>query len=98
MGLVLLDLTFRIEKGFGIQLGKGWWVDHLGLTLVPGEFRDISLEDLHAEILDECVRQGATPPADSWPLLVSFVVDASGLNASEVSPETMLLRDVTPHG
>jgi hypothetical protein len=98
MGLVLLDLLFRIEKGFKIQLAKGWWVDRLGLAWGPGEFRDISLQDLHAEILEECVRQGVKPPANSWPLLVSFVGDAAGFKPPEVLPETMLLRDVTPNG
>jgi hypothetical protein len=97
MGLILLDLSFRIEKGFDIQLGRNWWVDELGLSWGPDGY-DISLGDLHAEILLECLSQGVEPPADSWALLVSFVVGAAGFEESEVLPETMLLRDVAPDG
>jgi hypothetical protein len=97
MGLILLDLSFRIEKGFKIQLGKGWWLDHLGLSW-ESDGHDITLADLHAEILLECSRQGVEPPADSWTLLVSYVMGAAGFDRSEVLPETMVLRDVAPDG
>lgn len=98
MGLILLDLTFRLETGFKIRLPKAWWIDHLNLAWGPDEVRDISLQDLHDELLLECERQGVAPPTDSWQLLVSYVVGAAGFKPHEVLPETMLLRDVTPDG
>lgn len=94
MGLVLLDLTFRVEEAFKIRIPKTWFED-LGLRNA-GE--DVTLGRYQLFIEQLCREQGVEVPADSWGKLHKCVVDANGMDEDEVTPETWLIKEVGPYG
>jgi hypothetical protein len=94
MGMILLDLSFRIEKAFKIEVPRQWLAD-MGLSKAGD---DISLSGLHDYVLRLCDQQHVTAPADSWSKLVTVISDACGADESNLGPETMLVRDVAPFG
>jgi hypothetical protein len=52
MGLVLLDLTFRVERALGVRIPSHWHND-LGLKW-KGEKSDATLDEYHQSILKIC--------------------------------------------
>ncbi len=96
MGLVLLDVTFRVERAFGIRIPRDWHND-LGLSW-KGDKADATLSQYYHYILRLCREQNSPLPPDSWSLLVDAVQDASSLEREKVTGETRLIRDIAPGG
>ena len=96
MGLVLLDMTFRVEKAFRIRVPKGWH-QQLGISWKDGG-SDATLDQYHQFIQRLCHEQGAAVPADSWPMLICVVEDASGLGRDKITKETKIIRDIGSTG
>jgi hypothetical protein len=96
MGMVLLDMTFRVERKFHIRIPKNWH-EQLGLSWRDGN-TDVTLRQYHEYILKLCDQQGALAPAESWSMIVKAVEDASGLDRSKITADTMLIRDIGPTG
>jgi hypothetical protein len=94
MGFVLLDITFRIERAFGIRLPKGW-PDQLGIVWDEGG-NDATLAQFHDFVLRLCREQDITTPVESWPMLVQIVEDATGMGTDEITSDTKIVRDIAP--
>jgi len=97
MGLVILDLNFRLERAFKLQLGKDLWVEWLEMK-PDGSRQEKTLEETYHWLLQECAKQGVTPPPDSWVLFATQLADASGLKPAEISRDMLLIRDIAPYG
>ncbi len=94
MGMLLLDLEFRLERTFKIAIPKTW-LSELGLR-EKGD--DVSLLYVHKYILTLCEQQGSLPFPDSWERLLDAVVDATGADKRGLTPDTLLIRDLAPFG
>ncbi|MDB5297068.1 MAG: hypothetical protein JWO31_3051 [Phycisphaerales bacterium] len=90
MGLVLLDVTFRAERAFGVRVPRDW---HERLD-IRKDGDDATLAQYHAFLLDLCREQGVEPPRESWRVLLGLVEDASG--EANFGPETRLIQDIAP--
>jgi hypothetical protein len=96
MGMVLLDMTFRVERAFRVRVPKGWH-EQLGISWQDGG-SDATLGQYHEFVLRLCKEQGAVVPAESWPMLIRIVEDASGLDRAQITPETRIVHDIGPMG
>jgi hypothetical protein len=95
MGLVLLDITFRVEKAFNIQIPDGW---HAQLGLDWKTNNDATVGQYHEFLLRLCDEQHVLPPPDSWKILIGVIQDASGLRRDKITAETRLIADIAPSG
>ena len=93
MGFVLLDLTFRAERAFKVDVPAGWH-ERLGIR-TAGD--DATLAQYHELLLALCREQGREPPPDSWGMLLGVVEDAVG-SRDDLTPASLLLKDIAPHG
>jgi len=94
MGMVLLDVTFRVERAFGIDMPRDGWSE-MGIQRAGD---DVTVGQYHAYIRAQCEAQGKPIPTDSWPVLVRLICDASGCRENEITPQTWLIKDIAPCG
>ncbi len=94
MGMILLDVEFRAERAFHIRIPRQW-PEQLGIRADGG---DATLADVLELLLRLCREQKVAPPKDSWPLLVRVICDVTGAKETDLTPETLLLRDIAPFG
>lgn len=96
MGLVLLDVTFRVERAFGIRVPRDWHND-LGLVW-KGDKADATLGEYHQYILRLCREQNVPASPQSWIILAQVIEDASGMDREKLTEDTRLIRDIAPGG
>ena len=96
MGMVTLDMTFRVEKTLRIRVPKDW-LRQLGISWEEPQ-KDATLAEIHRFVLRLCDEQQVSPPADSWAMLVSIVEAVTGFGCDVITPDTKLIRDIAPHG
>lgn len=94
MGLILLDLTFRVEHAFKIRIPRNWPAQ-LGLK-VPGD--DVTLGQYLEYIAKLCEEQGVDVPDDAWSRLRKIASDACTIDERKLSRDTRLIEDIAPNG
>jgi hypothetical protein len=94
MGMILLDVEFRAERAFKIQIPRQW-PQELGIRQAGD---DATLADMLAFLLRLCREQNVAPPEDAWSVLIKVVCAASGAEIADLTPETYLVRDIAPFG
>lgn len=92
MGLDILDLVFRLECAFGINLNRGD-VDALFDQHRPPDLR---LGDLFEHARRRAVRSGTTllDGEGYWPKFQQVVSDSTGVDHAAVMKDTWLTRDL----
>ena len=86
----ILDITFRIEKVFGVKLG-GAERERLWSRHEPADFTVGELYDCVCQKLKEA---GQPIPEDGWQKMQDLLVDALGVHDDEVKPSAFLMKDL----
>jgi hypothetical protein len=91
MGLVLLDVTFQVEKAFRIQLPREW-PERLGVR-TAGD--DATLEEFHTMVLQLCQEQRVPVPKGSW-LKLAKIAERAACFKNPLPSTT--LREIAKYG
>ncbi len=90
MGLDVLDLVFRLEGRFGIEISRGDWLELMRRNEPP----DVAVGDLFDLVCRRAI-QGGVQEADSlWPIFQRDVSEALGVEPEEVAKWKWILRDL----
>lgn len=97
MGVEMLDFTFRLEKRFGIKIGR----DEMKLlesAIFPlrGHLKppDLLAGEVHNWVVALCEAQGIPVPHSSWNRVRIALSQTSGRPPQAIRPETFLARDL----
>lgn len=89
MGLDFLDLSFELEKQFGVRLEPAdlvdEWMAHGG---------DCTAGHLHKVVCDKCLANDLPVPRGSWNRIRIALVKTLGVAVSEVTRDAWLRRDL----
>lgn len=96
LGIDFLDITFRIEREFGVKLThaghqKLWRAD-LAAHMSSNEVKDFRVADLVRAIEDQFAENNV--PTDVLPRVQRIVSECLACPLSEVVPEAWLVRDL----
>lgn len=90
MGLDLLDLTFRLEKAFGIKVAQADL-----LKLESGRFPwDVTAGELHLWVVQICNERGVKFPPSSWNRVRLELAKVVGKPPQVIRRETLVVRDL----
>jgi hypothetical protein len=89
MGVDFLDLSFEIEKQFGIRLVPD---DLLPIWTARGN--DCTVADLHVTVVEKCRSANLKLPRSSWNRIRIAVVKSLGVAVKEVTPEARMRKDL----
>lgn len=90
MGIDLLDVSFRVERVFGVS-PRGEHYNQLCLQHDPPDFTAGELHDLICKL---CRAEGKPVPYSSWSRLRLVLVDTLGVNPSQVLKDARIIRDL----
>ena len=97
LGLDYLDLTFRIEKRFGIKINRD---DHRTLEQWAVERRphmkphDLSAGEVHDWVVKLCEDRGVKVPHSSWNRVKLELARIVGKPPQNIRRETLVVRDL----
>lgn len=94
MGMVVLLISLRVEKEFGIKIPKDWQA-RVGILKAAD---DITLAQFAQFIKILCEEQNRELPLDSWARLQRIVADSCGISSMEVLPSSLLIKEIAPNG
>jgi hypothetical protein len=89
MGVDFLDLSFEVEKQFGIRLEpddlRPVWMTHGG---------DCTVGNLHDLIVEKCRSANVPVPRTSWNRLRIALVKSLGVRVDRIKRDAWLRRDL----
>jgi hypothetical protein len=89
MGIDFLDLSFELEKQFGVPLEPA---DLIDIWRTQGN--DCTAGQLHEIMCDKCCRICLPVPRSSWNRVRIALVKTLGVSVREVTPGAWLRRDL----
>lgn len=92
MGIDILDMSFRIEKEFGIRLSA----DQFTKIAIPreNEFWDLCAGDLHNLICRELRARSKPVPFSSWNRVRLLLARVGSIDPRMITRESRLYRDL----
>ncbi len=90
MGMDALDVSFRLEKQFGIKIGRFDWdrIEYHGSPI------DTTAGELHDWVLCLCDEQKVLAPHSSWHRVQKVLVEVLGVSPARVKRESWLKREL----
>ena len=92
MGVGLLDLSFRIQRQFSVEI-RGEPMRRLAAQAQRVPF-DMTAGELHELICDLCNTGGIPIPDDSWPRLQRILGEMELYNPDDIQKGTWLIQDL----
>lgn len=94
MGIDVLDLVFRLETRFGIQIPRGDWIK----LMMKNDPPDIAVGDVFDFVRSRAIASGVVDPemdADLiWPMFQRDISDSLGVEPDEVVKDRWIIRDL----
>jgi hypothetical protein len=94
MGIDLLDLAFRLERRFGVRVGR----DQLSKLAMRNDPPDIRVGDLFDFIRGEVPQSGVLDleldAGALWPIYQREISDALGIDLEEITKDKGLIGDL----
>ena len=98
MGIDLLDLTFRVEKEFGIKLERDGLLEflHAGNTDEPptGAWTDIRVRDFLEYVRENLERQKVESTTEIYERVCDIIAETLGVDDSEITLDAWLVKDL----
>jgi hypothetical protein len=90
MGIDLLDVSFRIDREFGVD-PRGDELRRIGLSHDPP---DVTAGELHDLLCDLIRADGRMVPVDSWERLRSILSEALARDENVIHRESWLVKEL----
>lgn len=90
MGLELVDMIFRAEKSFGVELHSR----DFARFLQASDVRDPTAGDFHQWVCESCRTEGKPVPHSSWNRVKIIIVASTGVNPSTIRKQSRLHADL----
>jgi hypothetical protein len=85
----LLDLTFRIERSFGVKIAPGDY-DRL-----PGRVPfEATAGEIHELVVRICIERGVEVPWSSWNKVRKALAEVTGKSPKLIHRDTWIVRDL----
>jgi hypothetical protein len=88
MGIDFQDVSFRLEKLFGVRIEAADWQ-----SAFQGKM-DFTVGELHDLVVAKCKSQGVKVPRSSWNRVRVALCQVSGTSPKKMRRETLLLKDL----
>ena len=95
MGIEALDITFRLEKAFGIRIPAGylyWSAEQRLLKPLPRSTATVG--EVHQRICELLVGMKPPVPDDSWELVTKCIGGALSIPPNGICAEDRLIEDL----
>jgi len=97
MGMDLLDLVFRLEREFDVELSHDSFavlVRNAVKATQPGEAIDIEVVDIMVWVADRLHAEGKPVPPDLFPRIRVHICDVLGVGEDQVTKRARLVADL----
>lgn len=91
MGLDFLDVSFEIEKQFGVRIVPA---DLIESSEWDAAKKDCTAGGLHRIICQKCEAEGIPVPRSSWNRMRIALMKSAGIDADEVKEGAWLIHDL----
>lgn len=104
MGVDLLDINFRLQREFAVEIDMHGLTSELLKLIELAESeavasggrieRDITVQQLFSVVCNRIYHQHGSVPEDAWPRFAGIIVDVLLVRPEEVRPGAWLERDL----